>query len=70
METNTFAAHQFTMKTGAAYNNESTGTIPATKTLRLESSTNNGVNETTLFETAYTDDDWHNFAVELDFDSK
>ena len=69
METNDYSGHQFTMKAGSPYNNMSTGTIPATKTLRIESTTNNGVNEAILFETDYTDSDWHNFAVELDFDN-
>ncbi|KAK3674964.1 hypothetical protein LTR78_005308 [Recurvomyces mirabilis] len=55
------------MKTGTPYNNATKGKIPATQTLRIESSTNGGVSETTLFETYYTLNDWHNFALELDF---
>ena len=58
------------MKTGTPYNNASTGVIPATQTLRIQSGTNAGANETTLFEMDYTLDDWHNFAVELDFNEE
>ena len=70
METNAYDAHQFTLKTGTPYNNLTTGVIPANQTLRIESSTNNGATENTLFSTYYTLDDWHNFAVTLDFDNK
>lgn len=70
METNAYDAHQFTMKTGTPYNNESVGIIPATQTLRIESGTNAGAMEKTLFEVDYSLGDWHNFAVELDFDDK
>ena len=58
------------MKTGTPYNNMTSGTIPANQTLRIMSSTNNGATENVLFSTNYTNDDWHNFIVELDFDHK
>jgi len=70
LETAAYDAHQFTMKTGTPYNNATKGRIPSTQTLRIESSTNGGVSETTLFETYYTLYDWHNFALELDFNNK
>ncbi|KAK4902316.1 hypothetical protein LTR27_001220 [Elasticomyces elasticus] len=73
LETNAYDAHQFTLKTGTPYDNSTSinsSAVPATQTLRIESGTNAGAVEKTLFETEYTGGTWHNFAVELDFDAK
>lgn len=59
LETSTYDAHQFTMKTGTPYDNATMGEVPATRTLRIESSTKGGVAEKTLFETEYTVGDWY-----------
>ncbi|KAK5720614.1 hypothetical protein LTR17_014870 [Elasticomyces elasticus] len=72
LETNAYDAHQFTLKTGTPYNNSTSinsSAVPATRTLRIESGTNAGAVEKTLFETEYSAGTWHNFAVELDFDA-
>ncbi|KAK5742170.1 hypothetical protein LTR17_003411 [Elasticomyces elasticus] len=72
LETNAYDAHQFTLKTGTPYDNSTSinsSAVTATQTLRIESGTNAGVVEKTLFETEYSGGTWHNFAVELDFDA-
>ncbi|KAK5727242.1 hypothetical protein LTR15_003136 [Elasticomyces elasticus] len=72
LETNAYDAHQFTLKTGTPYDNSTSinsSAVTATQTLRIQSGTNAGALEKTLFETEYSGGTWHNFAVELDFDA-
>lgn len=71
IETNDFASHVWTLKTGTPF-----GTDPASlpegkaKTLRLGSSTAGGAEEEVLFETPFDTEVWYNFAIQTDWDNR
>ena len=71
IETNDFASHVWTLKTGTPF-----GTDPASlpegkaKTLRLGSSTAGGADEVVLFETPFDTCSWNNFAIQTDWDKR
>jgi hypothetical protein len=69
IETNDFASHVWTLKTGTPF-----GTDPLpedkAKTLRLGSSTAGGAMETVLFEKPLNCGVWYNFAIQTDWDKR
>ena len=71
IETNDFASHVWTLKTGTPF-----GTDPASleegkaKTLRLGSSTAGGAMEVVLFEQPFVSDVWYNFAIQTNWDNR
>ncbi len=71
IETNDFASHVWTLKTGTPF-----GTDPASlpegkaKTLRLGSSTAGGAMEVVLFERPFETGTWYNFAIQTDWDNR
>lgn len=71
IETNDFASHVWTLKTGTPF-----GTDPASleegkaKTLRLGSSTAGGADEVVLFEQPFISDVWYNFAIQTNWDNR
>jgi hypothetical protein len=71
IETNDFASHVWTLKTGTPF-----GTDPASlpegkaKTLRLGSSTAGGAEEVVLFESPFDTGVWYNFAIQTDWDKR
>lgn len=71
IETNDFASHDWTLKTGTPF-----GTDPASlakgkaKTLRLGSSTAGGAEEQVLFEKPFETGTWYNFAIQTNWDNR
>src|SRR5258706_1953745 len=71
IETNDFASHVWTLKTGTPI-----GTDPASlpegkaKTLRLGSSTAGGAEEVVLFEKPFETGTWYNFAIQTNWDNR
>lgn len=68
-ETADFSTSEITFLTGTPFNHSFDPTVRNPKTLRLAGRQSNSP-ETTFFQTPFTDNVWHNWAVTLGWDSK